>query len=273
MLLKRDPRKRYGKLLAKMTVERREIAETLFIRKWFLETDVKLQKELLAMPESWNRFLADIASRSELVGGITVLSLAKLARGNFTAIPVFNVLNPEKGNKYTYEYVSWRFGPNPGSKGVVLVESGGKITHVIVLKGPKFASGIKEVYDTPGGFIEYGEDGKTKMEEGIKREVREELGVKELRVGKVYDLGRFLPDTGMTNNNPHLFAAVISEAEAKKIKNQVDNLDPYELRAQLLVLPMSSLRDVVIETEDAYFLAVVAKLDALGVIDLRAKKK
>jgi ADP-ribose pyrophosphatase YjhB (NUDIX family) len=268
MLLKRDLRGKYKKLLRGMSVERREIVEVLFMRKWFLETETKLQKELMTMPESWNRFLQDLANKSELIDGVIILSLAKLARGNFMAVPVFNVMNTVKKNKYTYEYASWKFGPYPGSKGVVLVETKGEITHVVLLKGPKFATGSREVYDTPGGFIEPGEDGKTDMKEGIKREASEELGVKNLEIKKVYDLGRFLTDTGMTNNNPHLYAAVISSMEAKKIKDQVDNLDPYELKASLLVLPISSLKDVVIETEDAYFLAVVAKLDALGVINL-----
>jgi hypothetical protein len=82
------------------------------------------------------------------------MSLNRLAKENFAIIPIFDVVN-HTGQSFTYEYVSWRYGPRSGAKGLVFVENDGKPTHFVTLSGEKFATGKRET-DCPGGFMDIG---------------------------------------------------------------------------------------------------------------------
>lgn len=261
------------KLHDTLTPQRRKIVDQLKSRPWFQDTKPELQVTLATLPqegkENHDGFLADMAARPDKLGGVKVTGLADLARGNFALIPKFDVEN-EKGDKFTYEYVSWRYGPESGAKGLVLVKGDdGEISHFVVLRGDKFATAKKES-DSVGGFADLNVDGVTSMLGRIQTEVKEELGVPDLKVDSkdIYDLGMMLPDAGMTNNRPHLFAAVIDGKEAKKIPEGLDtkNPDAYELKAGALVIPIGQLPEVIKMNNDAFFLSSVSRALAHGVI-------
>ncbi|MDO8621579.1 MAG: hypothetical protein Q7R31_04870 [Candidatus Levybacteria bacterium] len=254
-----------------LTPKRKLIVESLMTRPWFQRTSKELQLELAQLPqqgrENHDGFLADLAGRPDKMGGIEVLELAKLPRGNFALIPTFKVKN-EKGDEYTYEYVSWRYGPNSGAKGIVFIENGGKISHFVVLRGEKFATGQKES-DSVGGFIDLNVDGIKTVLQRIDREIKEELGVSDLKIKAVYDLGEVLPDAGMTNNKPRIFAAVINADEAQRVSGSPLNLDKYELRAGVVIIPISQLGKTTTINNDSFFLSAVARSAAYGIIDVK----
>lgn len=251
-----------------LTPQRRMIVESLMERSWFQRTSEELQLELATLPqqgrENHDGFLLDLAARPDKIGGVEVIELLKLPRGNFALLPMFRVRN-EAMTEYTYEYVSWRYGPESGAKGLVFVENDGQISHFVVLRGDKFATGKRE-WDSVGGFIDLNVEGVTTALQRIKKEVTEELGVPDLKINKVFDLGTVVSDAGMTNNAPRLFAAVIDANEAQGISETPLNPDEYELKAGTVIIPLSQLPEIIATNNDAFFLSAVARATAKGII-------
>jgi hypothetical protein len=251
-----------------LTPQRRMVVESLMERPWFRRTSKELQVELATLPqtgrENHDGFLADLAGRPDRIGGVEVVELLKLPRGNFALLPMFKVRN-EAGTEYTYEYVSWRYGPESGAKGLVFVENDGQISHFIVLRGDKFATGKRES-DSVGGFMDLNVDGVTNALQRIKKELTDELGVPDLTVKNVYDLGEVVPDAGMTNNKPRLFATVIDANQAQRISEHPLNPDEYELKAGVVIIPISQLPGIIETNNDAFFLSAVARAAAKGII-------
>jgi len=248
--------------------ERRAIAGQLADRPWFAATDSTLQQELIGLPENHHGFLADLAARPDEIAGIQVEKLVDLPRGNFALVPKFQVYNPKQDARYTYEYVSWKQGPQSGAKGVVFVRPplpGASPTHFIVMIGDKFAPG-KKSFDLIGGFVELDPRGIEKVSETALREVREECGVEDLHIDEVADLGPIQVDAGMTNNRPNLFAAYINAEQADRIPDEPVNTDITELPSGALKVPMHQLKQFVLENTDAFFQAAMLKAIASGQI-------
>src|SRR3970040_781292 len=80
-----------SELLESLPQLRKEIVENLLEREWFKKTNFELQKELLTLPEDFDGFLLDLGSRPETIGQVDILKLVKFSRGNFIAIPIFEV--------------------------------------------------------------------------------------------------------------------------------------------------------------------------------------
>ena len=179
--------------------------------------------------------------------------MVDLPRGSYALVPKFEVSRIDNPSvRYTYEYVSWRTGPLSGAKGVVFVEKEGQTTHFIVLKGEKFAP-AKITFDTIGGFIDVGSDGVSSIHERTVAEIQQELGVPKLEVSRVVNLGNVLPDSGMTNNEPSLFAAFISDKDLGKISSTPVNPDVRELKSGAVIFPMADLPKIVMSNNDGYF--------------------
>ncbi len=257
-------------LLARATKERKAIFEKLQEKEWFLKSDPLIQKQLLTLPdkgrENHDGFLKDLANRKEVISNIKVERMIDLPRGSFALVPKFEVSRIDNPSlRYTYEYVSWRTGPLSGAKGVVFVEKEGQTTHFIVLKGEKFAP-AKKTFDTIGGFIDVNSDGVSTIHERTIAEIQQELGVPKLEVSRVVNLGNVLPDAGMTNNEPSLFAAFISDKDLGKISSTPINPDVHELKSGAVIFPMADLPKIVMSNNDGYFLSTIARAWAKGII-------
>ena len=256
-----------------LTDERRKIVEELARQPWFQATDPALQVELATLPDmrdgaaNHDGFLADLANRPSVIGGVTVESLARLPRGNFALTPVFNVRTPG-GQQYTYEYVSWRQGPLSGAKGVVFVrpEIDAEPDSFFVLVGDRFAPGGK-AYESIGGFMDVGVEGVQTVTDRVLVEVKQELGVEDLVVDSVTSLGSVNTDTGMTNNRPEMFVATISAEQAGRVPATPINPDVWELEAGALRVPMSQLSEILNRSGDLFFAAAIAKSLASPDID------
>lgn len=258
---------------AQKSKDRLTIEDQIRNLSWFGSTRVEIQLKLLNLPENANGFLEDLLARPIKGGGVMILSLEELLYspfGNiFSITPVFKVqslVNPEI--VYHYEYHSWKQGPESGSKGLLLLQNDKKITHVVLLTGFKFAVG-KDAYDAIGGFASPDETGINGMIQRFDTEIKEELGMPEIRVNEIIPLGRLMPDAGLTNNYPNLFAAVIDGSDMNiKEYEEIDNPDLLEMRASIMVMPVETISDFVFENDDGYFLACIARLGARGIIKL-----
>ena len=257
--------------LEQASKQRQAIFAELKLRQWFLNTPSELHVELAKLPAdpkcNFDGFLLDLAKRPEQLSNVTVMSLNRLAKGNFAIIPIFDVVN-HAGQRFTYEYVSWRYGPHSGAKGLVLVEKDGKPTHFVILSGEKFATGKRET-DCAGGFIDIGVNGVTSVLERIKTEIQEELGLTTVTLSRdPIDLGPLRVDAGMTNNYPGIFIAHIDAKDATNLGKVSQNGDPHELRANVIIYPIGQLRAVVGKIKDSFFLSCVAKAWASGDLPL-----
>ncbi|KKU12121.1 MAG: hypothetical protein UX17_C0056G0007 [Parcubacteria group bacterium GW2011_GWC2_45_7] len=254
---------------------REQVIAKLQARPWFKATSSSLRELLLELPwETCAGFLTDLAARPDELGGVRVIALADLLIPDtspiFGIFAVFQVqVLKDLQLVYWYQYFSWRQGPESGSKGVVLVRRGGRITHIVVMRGDSFAVG-GSTFDGIGGFAEPTEVGVTGMLNRFRTEIGEELGLPELRLEEVIPLGRMYPDRGMTNNHPHLFAAVISGDEAARLgEGEAPNPDPWEMRSGPVVVPVEALwgpQGFVMQNDDSYFGTCMARLVALGLL-------
>jgi hypothetical protein len=246
-------------------MSREEILEKLESHAWYIATDHNIAVELQTLPDDHDGYLEDLANRPDQIGDLEIHKIVALKRGNFAIITLFEVSRPQADKRYTYEYVSWKNGPLSGAKGLVLIlDPSGKITKFLLIRGSKFAVG-GDAFDVPGGFATVDEKGVNGMLDRFKKELQEELGVPNIIVKTVHNLGRILPDAGMTNNHPQLFVAIIDAAQSEQI-GQLPNPDPWELEMGPTILSIEKLRETVITNDDAYFHILVTRAIARGIL-------
>ena len=254
------------------STERKGIESMLRERPWIKESATEVLEKLFGLPEDANGFLEDLLEHPTEGGGVRILDLEKIS---FSPFPnIFGIMaffrvqvikNPEV--IYGYEYHSWKQGPESGSKGLILLENEeGEITHVVLLKGFKFAVG-REVHDIVGGFASPDEEGIAGMIQRFETEIKEELGIPDIEIKRTIPLGRLQVDAGLTNNYPNLFAAVIDGSQMDlREGEEIENSDPYEMRASVVVVSVEDLDQFVLENDDAYFLACSVRLGVMGII-------
>lgn len=253
------------------TSEKNQMNDLIAIRDmikekpWFKASDTDIQAKLMSLGEECSGFLEDLATRPDIIGNVRVLALVELLIPKrapvYGIFPIFLVQRQENPSfVYTYQYFSWCQGPLAGAKGILLVEdSGGQITHFIVNRGQKFATGTK-TYDGFGGFAEIGENSIDSMRDRFRTEIQEELGLEEIYLKEIVDLGRLYVDAGMTNNHPKIFAAIIDEEQAKKIESGTKkNDDPRELQMGTVIRPINELPQFALENDDSFFLSCVCR--------------
>lgn len=259
-----DPEFFLASLSGQLTDERAKLVEALVQQPWFQATDPALQHELATLPQTpennHDGFLEDLVGRPWELGGVRVESLAALERGNYAVTPIFNVRILALDKPNTYEYVSWRHGAYSGVKGLVFIRPNPEAepTHAVVLIGDKFATGRRD-YDMIGGFMDKEVDGVQKVTDRVLVEVRQELGVDDLPVDEVVDLGRVAVDPGMTNNRPGLFAAYITTEDAQRLSDEPMSVDPKELQQGAVVVPLHQLPELIQGNDYSLFHAALLR--------------
>lgn len=242
---------------AKIERELETVKGKIRLKTWFQHSSPNVQAQLMSLGTECLGYLVDLESRKDIVGGVEVIRMRELcipeSRPIFSILSVFTVKNLEHGTEYDYQYVSWKQGPVSGSKGILLIESEGEITHIIINQGEKFSTTQFE-YDCPGGFADANEKSIQGLFGTFEKELKEELGIKEIKIKSIIDLGNLRVDVGMTNNHPKIFAAIIDASEADKISTgDSSNPDIFELRAGTLIIPVSKIDDFIMENDDSFF--------------------
>ena len=249
----------------------KSVREKLKTRKWFKNSSKAIREKLQEMAENprTHGFVEDIANRPDEIGGVKQLKLAKLehAPKKYRIYGVASWFLVEKDKKKWVEgFYSWGMGPKSGAKLLVLLRHKGEITHLALIKNDKFPVGAK-VYDIVGGFPKLNES----IFELITRKLEEELGIHEgnesMKVGEIIGLGRVMPDPGMTNNHPFLYAIVVDVAD--KIFPPLNVGEDYETPEGIVLWPVDRLGEIINRMDDAYFLSALTRLTLGGITDIK----
>jgi dTDP-glucose 4,6-dehydratase len=249
------------------------IKNKLKTRAWFKETDAAKRKELMSLarnPRSAG-FVEDLANRPDVIGKEKQVRLIKLEYAP-KKYPVYGIaawfeVQTESGEKLAEAIYSWGMGPKSGVRFLVLVRQKGKITHLALLKDDRFPMGAR-VYGLAGGFPTVNES----VFELILRKLTEDLGIEikgeSMKIGEMTNLGRVMPDAGMTNNHPLIYVMTldISEKVFPPIRAGVIYDDPDE---DVVIWPIERLSELVNKVDDSYFLAALARLTLGGVSSIK----
>lgn len=250
-----------------------QILNKLKSHEWYKNTNKHVQKKLLDLVKiaRTSGFVEDLANRPEVMGSIKQNKIVKIEYspdkfGIYGVAIWFEVQNPE-GEKHIEGYYSWAMGVKSGAKLLVLIRYKDRITHLAMTKEEKFPMGSL-VYNLAGGFPHVNES----VFDLFHRKIEDDLGIDvkkgSVKLGEIIGLGRVMPDSGMTNNHPFLYALVLDLEE--NIFPPIKIGEIYESPLDRLVLwPIERLQELVNKIDDSYFLSALARLTLSGVSDIK----
>lgn len=248
------------------------IKNKLKVRDWYGKTDKRKQKELLALAKNPRSagFVEDLAARPDVIGNERQLRLIKLEYAP-KKYPIYGIaawfeVETLKGEHWAEAVYSWGMGPKSGVKFLVFVRTRGKVTHLVLLKDNRFPMGGR-VYSLAGGFPRFNES----VFDLILRKLEEDLGIdikgKAMKIGEVINLGRIMPDAGMTNNHPLIYAIMLDLGG--KVFPPIRVGETYDYEEDVVIWPVERLSELVNKVDDAYFLSALARLTLSGVTNLK----
>ena len=263
--------KNIEELASTLSEGRKDLLVRLLERKWFKNTDFDLQEELITLPEDWDGYLVDLTKRKDEIRGLTILKLTSIQRGDFMAFTRFLVRVIHTNQEINYrEYVSYKYGSNPGYKGIILLEVDGEIKYFVIKRAEKFPIG-EPVYDSFGDMIQFKQGQLANLPKNAEKEIKRQLGIDELNIKRFIDLGQMYSDVGKSDQHYSLFAAVIDVTQkAEDIKSLKDKLitNTKMISFEVLVEPIDRLREYIHKVDDSFFLAIILRLSSLGIIKL-----
>ena len=243
------------------------VMKNLKSKKWYQGSsdDIKKEIETLAMNPSTFGFVEDLSGREDKIGGDKMLRLAKIDHAD----PEFGIygiaswfeVEDAKGDKRSEGLYSWGWGPKSGAKLLVLARRKGEITHIVFQREPKFPVG-STVYNLAGGFPKLNESVLDFIIRSLKKDLNLDIKDGDITLNEIISLGRVIPDSGMTNNHPNLYA-VIDLGKDKFPDVQMG--DKFEEGKGLVLWPISEISEIVSKCDDSYFLSAMARLTLSGI--------
>jgi hypothetical protein len=248
-----------------------EIKALLSEKKWFKQSSPEVQQAVLNSPESFSAFVEELAKREEKINNIEVTRLLAISFGNHFVLPVFEVKNVVNGKLFEYEFIGRKRGEKHSVRGLIMIEKEGELKYFLVRRSWRFAVG-REVNESIGSIYEPNDESrqdKFKFKNYLEGAFSQQMGVKNLRFERFYDLGWIYPDMGMSHHKVSLFAAVLDGNKVdwtKVIKTNKMEQKNYEFSYELV--PTDKLLEYLRETNDAHLLAIFGRLQALNVVKL-----
>ncbi len=244
------------------------IKNKLKTKKWYSQTDSSKRKELMALAKNHRAagFVEDLANRPDVIGDEKQLKLIKLEYAP-KKYPIYGIaawfeVETGSGEKWAEAIYSWGVGPKSGVRFLVLIRQKGKISHLALLKDNQFPIGAR-VYGLAGGFPKINES----VFELILRKLNEDLGIdvksESTKIGEIVNLGRVMPDAGMTNNHPLIYAVTLDVSE--KIFPPIRVGEAYDFEENVALWPVERLSELVNKVDDSYFLAALTRLTLGGI--------
>ncbi len=247
---------------------RQKIEEKLSSLIWFKASNPAIQEQILSLPEDHNGYLEDLSTRPDEIGELDVLKMTQISYGQYLILSVFEVRSNLTNQVFTYEYTSWKTGNTPGARGIIFLESEGKISHFVVSLSHKFSTG-KEAYEAIGGlYLRFFGNKAQNLPKKVEDEICFHLGIDHLEFKKVISLGQANPDLGMTNNVSDLFAAIVDISHQSKLVTKPDFRSTHKpVGFEIKVIPISEFGDYLSKIDDNYFLSAAARVLSSKEID------
>jgi len=248
------------------------IKEKLRSRAWYKNSDKRIRKELLKLSQNARAsgYVEDLANRPDIVESVKQLKLIKLEHAP-DKYPIYGIaawfeVETQDGEKRAEAFYSWGMGPKSGAKFLVLIRHKSRISHLALLKEEKFPVGAK-VYGLAGGFPRLNES----VFELILRKLQEDLGIDArngaMTVSEIAGLGRVMPDAGMTNNHPLLYAVELEVGD--KIFPPLRVGEIYDFDEGAVLWPVEKLSELVNKVDDAYLLSALTRLTLGGISNIK----
>ena len=250
----------------------RLITNKLKSNSWFKNSTKGIQKKILDLIKiaRTSGFVEEIANRPELVGSLKQNKIVKIEyspdKAGIYGVAIWFEVEDKDGKKHIEGLYSWAMGVKSGAKLLTLVRHKGEITHLAMVKEEKFPVG-GQVYNLAGGFPRINES----VFDLIHRKIEDDLGIDvrggQVRVGDIIGLGRVMPDSGMTNNHPFLYAIILDLSD--NIFPPIKKGELYESGEKLVLWPTEKLSELVNKVDDGYFLSALTRLTLSGVSNLK----
>ena len=254
-----------------MSLTRKELTDSLNKKQWFKKTSAALRKELLSLPDDCDGFITDLANRPEESGNVKTIRLIKLLVGNYILTPVFEVEAIQTKQKFTFEYSSWKNGTTPaGCRGIIFLEDEGEIKYFIVRRSDRFSLS-KTIYDAvASAYSETVKNSNLTISNKLEKQLNTIIDSRaKIDFKRIIDLGIIYPDSGMSNVTVQLFAAIIdvsgkSEEIIRHLKSK--KFDPYIIRWDMDIFPISDLMGFVNKTDDSFLLSTISRVISRGIV-------
>ncbi|OGM81669.1 dTDP-glucose 4,6-dehydratase [Candidatus Woesebacteria bacterium RIFOXYB1_FULL_41_13] len=244
------------------------VKKNLQSKKWYQESsdEVKRQIEALSLNPATFGYVEDLSLREDKMNGDTLLKITKIVHadpefGIYGIATWFEVVNPEN-IKRMEGYFSWGWGPKSGAKLLVLIRRRGEITHFAFQRETRFPTG-SVVYNLAGGFPKLNESVLNFIIRSLKKDLNLDIKDGDITLNEIVSLGRVIPDSGITNNHPNLYAVILDFDETKFPELQAG--DKFEEEKGIVLWPVSEVSEIVSKCDDSYFLAAMARLTLSGI--------
>lgn len=250
---------------------RDEAVEKLKSLNWFNSTSLEVKEKIISVPDSFSGFLNDLCDRPEKFNDFEVLEAEDIFINDHFAHIVFNVKSDFTGVTSQKVYTAWKKGVYHSMRGILLLETEGKITHFVVRNCCRFAVG-REITESMGSVYPpiTIRDDKFGAISYIEKQLAEQMRIPNLSFAKYYDLGLIYPDPAMSDNVVTLFAATqkITSIEEINLFIKGKKYDDKGYSYSFEIKPISELLSFLTETNDSFLLAIFGRLQALNVIKL-----
>ena len=156
-------------------------------------------------------------------------------------------------------------------KGIILLESDGKISHFLLRNTESFSTSkvlsecLGSIYP-PDNF----RNGDRLPVNYLESEIKKMLRLPEIKIDKCIDLGQVYPDQSMSDNIVSLYAAVVKTNSVDEFNRYVEDkkYDDRDYSFTFTLKPIGELLDFLSQTQDSFILAIFGRLQALNVIKL-----
>lgn len=261
----RSNNNKLSKKLVEDKIKTKTVLKKIKTKKWYADSSSKIRErigDLVKNPRSVG-FIDDLANRPETVGGKKQLRVTKIVsatdKNSIYGIAVWFEIE-EEGKKQEEGYYSWGMGPISGAKILILVKRNSKVSHIALLKDAQLPVGSK-AYNLVGGFALLNESIYDLISRKLYRDIGIDVTKQSVFIEEVIGLGRIMPDSGMTNNHPLLYAIILKVDE--EVFPFMKKGKTYEGEDGLVLWPVERLSELVNKVDDAYTLSSLARL-ALG---------
>lgn len=258
-------------VLSKNLYDRKKAEDLLRSRLWFKNTNQKIQRQILDLPERSNGFINDLADRPEKFGDFEIIRMNIFTYAKPFAFCSFEVKSNFTGEIYQIVVNSWDKGMFHSLRGIILLESNGKISHFVLRNVQRF-SASKEMSESLGSIYppENFRSGNKLPVVYLENKIQEMMRLPKIKIEKCFDLGQIYPDPGMSDNIVSLYAAVIKIKSPEEFESYIKDkkYDDRNYTFSFSMRPVEELLNFLSQTQDSFLLAIFGRLQALNIINL-----